>query len=124
MQELTGSHVALEEEEEEDEEEENKRRNNNSTSSPYSPGIITIDTLEVAIQSDSISPTHVLKCHRTEITVFNSFTQQPGHYRQYLQAGRSGVRTPVGARPSVLVHIGPEAHHASRTMGTESLSRA
>ena len=42
MQELTGSHVALEEEEE-DEEEENKRRNNNSTSSPYSPGIITID---------------------------------------------------------------------------------
>jgi hypothetical protein len=43
-------------------------------------------------------------------------------YCDLLRAGRFGDRTPVGARLSALVHIGPEAHPASYTMGTASLS--
>jgi hypothetical protein len=101
--------------------------NYNFTSSPYSPGVFTTDPLKVAIQSDSISPMHVLKCHWMEklryLTVSrNGLVITDSTY--LLRAGRSGVRTPVEARFSVPVHIGPEAHPASCTMGSESLSRA
>jgi hypothetical protein len=101
--------------------------NYNFTSSPYSPGIFTIDPLEVAIQSDSISPMHVLKCHWMEklryLTVpRNGLVITDSTY--LLRTGRSGVRTLVEARFSVPVHIGPEAHPASCTMGSESLFRA
>ena len=41
-----------------------------------------------------------------------------------LLAGRSGFRTPVGARFFVLVHTCPKAHPASCTMGTHPLSSA
>jgi hypothetical protein len=41
-----------------------------------------------------------------------------------LRAGRSGVRIPVEAKISVPVQLGPEAHTASCTMGSGSLSRA
>ena len=41
-------------------------------------------------------------------------------YSDWLQAGRSGDRIPVGARFSAPVQIGPGAHPASCTMGTGS----
>jgi hypothetical protein len=40
---------------------------------------------------------------------------------QSLRAGRSGDRSPVGARFSAFVQTGPGAHPASYTMGTGSL---
>jgi hypothetical protein len=43
-------------------------------------------------------------------------------YSDWLRAGRSGDRIPVGARFSTPVQTGPEAHLASCTMGTGSLS--
>ena len=101
-----------------DDDDDNNNNNNhktsdNFTSSAYSPGIFTIDPLEVAIQSDSISPMHVLKCHWMEklryLTVLrNGLVITDSTY--LLRAGRSGVRNPVGARFSVPVHIGPEVH--------------
>jgi hypothetical protein len=44
-------------------------------------------------------------------------------YRDWLRAGRSGDRNPVGARFSAPVQNGPEAHPASYTMGTGSFPR-
>jgi hypothetical protein len=41
-------------------------------------------------------------------------------YSDWLRAGRSGDRIPVGARFFVHVQIGPGAHPASCTMGTGS----
>ena len=41
-------------------------------------------------------------------------------YRDWLRAGRSGDRSPVGARFSAPVQTGPGAHPASCTMGTGS----
>jgi len=43
-----------------------------------------------------------------------------GRLLQQLSAGRSGDRIPVGARFSVPVQTGSEAHPASCTMGTGS----
>ena len=41
-------------------------------------------------------------------------------YSDWLRAGRSGDRIPVGVRFSAPVHTGPEAHPSSCTMGTGS----
>ena len=41
---------------------------------------------------------------------------------EWIQAGRSWDRIPVGARFSSLVQIGPGVHPASCTMGTGSFS--
>ena len=43
-------------------------------------------------------------------------------YSDFLRAGRSGDRIPVGARFSASVQTGPEAHPASCAMGTGSFS--
>ena len=44
-------------------------------------------------------------------------------YNDWLRAGRSGDRIPVGARFSAPVHTGPGAHPAFCTMGTGSFPR-
>jgi hypothetical protein len=44
----------------------------------------------------------------------------PGISVDWLRAGRSGYRIPVGARFFAHVHTGPEAHPASYTVGTGS----
>ena len=43
-----------------------------------------------------------------------------GRYSDWLRAGRSGDRIPVGVRFSALVQTGPGVHPASCTMGTGS----
>ena len=48
---------------------------------------------------------------------------QLSRYSDWLRAGRSGNRMPVGARFSAPAQTGPGAHPASYTMGTGSLSR-
>ena len=49
--------------------------------------------------------------------------RERSQYSDSLRAGLSGDRIPVGARFSAPVQTGPEAHPASYTMGTGSLSR-
>ena len=53
-------------------------------------------------------------------TVHNIWDGQRSRYSDWLRAGRSGDRIPVGARFSAPVQTGPGPHPASCTMGTGS----
>jgi len=46
-----------------------------------------------------------------------------GRYNDWLRAGRSGDRIPVGTRFSAPVQTGPGAHSASCTVGTGGKER-
>jgi hypothetical protein len=52
-----------------------------------------------------------------------SFQRISSRYSDWLRAGRSGDRIPVGARVFSHVQTYPEAHPASCTMGSESFLR-
>ena len=63
---------------------------------------------------------------RTDFVTYVNIPKGPGYRSRHsdsLRAARSGDRIPVGARHSALVQTGPEAHPASCTMGTGSLSQ-
>ena len=56
-------------------------------------------------------------CIRVHFTLWAGYRSR---YSDWLRAGRSGDRIPVGARFSALVQTGPRAHPASCTMGIGS----
>jgi hypothetical protein len=71
------------------------------------------------------TPQNIHQCRSENCTSLHvkRFTTQAGQlsrYSDWLRAGRSGDRIPVGARFSALVQTGPGAHPASCIMGTGS----
>jgi len=63
---------------------------------------------------------HWIRVFIYDVAILWAWLRSP--YSDWLRAGRSGDRIPVGARFSAPVQTGPGAHPASCTMGTGSFS--
>ena len=67
-----------------------------------------------------MTPFTILNCSEYVVANKSSVGRELSLYSDWLLAGWSGDRIPVGARFSAPVQTGPGAHPASCTMGTGS----